>query len=105
MTGKSTALGVKRRIGRGPTYALGYLLVLGGLGLVGPNGLLAWGEQLNTLDERRGQIALLEAERAELDGLVTALDPNNADPDLVGEIARRDLNVAHPDDYVLMLDD
>ena len=99
------ALGVSRRIGRGPLLALGYLLLLGGLSLIGPNGLLAWGEQLGTLDERTAQIALLEDERDELQGLVTALDPNNADPDLVSEITRRDLNVAHPDDYVLMLDD
>ena len=84
--------------------ALGFLLVLAGLALAGPYGLLAWGENNALLKQRQDRIATLEAERAELSNLVTQLDPEHVDPDLANELVRRDLNVAHPDEYVLELD-
>lgn len=85
--------------------ALAVLLLLGGLALVGPYGLLAWGENIALLEKRQDHIAELMAQRDELKNRVTLLDPDHADPDLVTELLRRDLNVAHPDEYVIELDD
>ncbi|QSB43805.1 septum formation initiator family protein [Altererythrobacter sp. FM1] len=84
--------------------ALGCLLVLGGLAIVGPSGLLAWSENLRQLDQRHAQIAKLKHERDELKIVVDALNPNHADPDLVGELIRRDLNAVRPDEVVISLD-
>ena len=83
--------------------ALGALLLLGGLGLAGPSGLLAWGENVSLLEQRQAQIEKLSAERNDLRNLVANLDPDHADPDLVGELIRKNLNVAHPDEVVLEL--
>ncbi len=91
----------KERLTQG--VALGVLLLLGGLAIVGPSGLLAWGDNLRLLDQRRAQIARLTHERNELKMQVDALNPNQADPDLVGELIRRDLNVVHPDEVVILL--
>jgi len=84
--------------------ALGVLLVLAGLALAGPYGLLAWGENIALLEQRQDRIGALEADRAELQNLVTQLDPDHVDPDLATELVRRNLNVAHPDEYVLELE-
>src|SRR5688572_14478776 len=84
--------------------ALGFLLVLAGLALAGPYGLLSWGENIALLEQRQDRIAALQAERDELHNLVTRLDPDHVDPDLATELVRRNLNVAHPDEYVLELE-
>ena len=84
--------------------ALGFLLVLAGLALAGPYGLLSWGENLALLEQRQERIAALEADREELQNLVALLDPDHVDPDLSTELVRRNMNVAHPDEYVLELE-
>lgn len=83
--------------------ALACLLLMGGLALAGPYGVLAWGENLALLDQREKQIASLEHETERLENLVALLDPNHVDPDLSTELLRRDLNVAHPDEYIIEL--
>jgi len=83
--------------------ALGWLLLLGGLAFAGPYGVLAWGEGLSLLDKRESQIATLEKENERLENLVVLLDPEEIDSDLSTELLRRDLNVAHPDEYILDL--
>lgn len=83
--------------------ALGYLLLLGGLSLAGPYGMLSWGENLSLLDKREAQIAQLEKERADLKNRVALLDPDHIDPDMAGELIRSDLNVVHPDEYIFEL--
>jgi cell division protein FtsB len=88
----------------GEFVALGALLLLGGLALAGPYGMLSWGESIAMLEERQDRIASLEAERDRLQNLVTQLDPDRVDPDLATELVRRNLNVAHPDEYVLELE-
>ena len=84
--------------------ALGVLLILAGLTLAGPYGLLSWGENIAMLEQRQERIAQLEAERDKLKNLVTLLDPDHVDPDLSTELVRRNMNVAHPDEYVLELE-
>jgi cell division protein FtsB len=83
--------------------ALGFLLLLGGLALAGPYGVLAWGENIALLDQRETRLAVLAEERDELENRVERLSPNNADPDLAAELIRRDLNMIHPDEYVIEL--
>lgn len=81
--------------------ALAILLALGGLALAGPYGLLAWGEDRALLEKRQHRIAELRAERADLQNLVERLNPDHVDPDLATELLRRNLNVAHEDEYVI----
>ena len=84
--------------------ALGILLVIGGLALAGPYGVLAWGENIALLEKREARIAELQAERDELENLVDRLNPDHVDPDLATELMRKNLNVAHPDEYVVEID-
>jgi len=84
--------------------ALLLLLVLAGLAVAGPYGVLSWGENRARLEQRERQIAELEERRAEYENLVERLDPNHVDPDLASELVRRNLNVAHPDEYIIELD-
>lgn len=81
--------------------ALGWLLLLGVLALAGPYGVLSWGENIALLEQRDARITALNEQRDELANLVTRLDPDNVDPDLATELVRKNLNVAHPDEYVM----
>ena len=85
--------------------ALCVLLALGGLAIAGPSGLLAWSEHLQLLDQRQTQIADMTERRDTLQNRVALLNPDRADPDLVGELLREKLNVAHPDEVLITLDD
>jgi len=94
---------LSRREKRVQMAALGWLLLLGGLAIAGPGGVLAWGENLSLLDKREAQIKALSAERDELRNRVALLDPSHVDPDLAGELVRKNLNVVHPDEVVITL--
>lgn len=83
------------------SLALVALLVLGAIGVAGPSGLLAWGENARLLGQREAEIARLESERDQLKNRVALLNPQHADPDLVGELLRSNLNMAHPDELVI----
>lgn len=84
---------------------LAALLVMGLIAVAGPSGLLAWSENLRLLDERKAQLAVLEKERDALANKVELLDRDHADPDMVGELLRSQLNVVHPDEVVIKLED
>jgi len=86
-----------------PLGALGLLLFLGGMALAGPSGLLAWSENLAALEKRQAEIQTLGEQRDELRNRVALLDPNHVDPDLAGELIRKNLNVVHPDEVVVKL--
>ncbi len=83
--------------------ALVCLLVLAGFSLAGPSGILAWAENQRMLGERRAELVQLTKERDELRNRVALLDPRQMDPDLAGELLRSNLNVAHPDEMVMLL--
>jgi len=85
--------------------ALAYLLLLGGLALAGPWGVLSWGESLSLLQKRQAQIVQLDKERADLKNRVALLDPQHVDPDMASELIRSDLNVVHSDEYIYELHD
>lgn len=83
--------------------ALFCLLFMGGMALAGPSGLLAWSENNRILAERQKELKQLQEERQELKNRVALLDPTNVDPDMAGELLRKDLNVVHPDEMVMLL--
>ncbi len=83
--------------------ALCGLIVLAAIMVAGPSGLLAWRDYHQQLDRDRGEIARLTAQRDGLKNRVALLDPRHVDPDLAGELLRRDLNVIHPDELVMLL--
>lgn len=83
--------------------ALGCLLVMGGLALFGPSGLMAWSENNRLLAERQKEVQQLKVEREELKNRVALLDPQHVDPDMAGELLRSNLNVVHPDEMVMLL--
>jgi cell division protein FtsB len=93
-----------RRDGMTQGLALASLLVMGGLALVGPSGILAWSENSSLLVERERDILRLSGQRDELRNRVNLLDPGQADADLAGELLRSNLNVVHPDEMVLLVD-
>ena len=84
--------------------ALLVLMLIGGLALIGPSGVLAWGEQAARLSEHEQRIAALQERKAELENRVELLDPENVDPDFASELVRGNLGVAHPDEYVVELE-
>jgi cell division protein FtsB len=83
--------------------ALVCLLVLGGFAVAGPSGVLAWSENQRLLDQRLAEVKALSAERDELRNRVRLLDPRHTDSDLAGELLRKDLNVVHPDEKVMLI--
>ena len=87
------------------SFALVLLVVLTIGAIAGPTGLLAWAENSEVLSERQTRIAVLTEKRDALKNRVDLLDPNGADPDLVGELVRKDLGVIHPDEIVVTLED
>lgn len=84
--------------------ALAGLLLIAGFAIAGPTGLLAWNESEELLQQRQAQIAQLQEERDALKNKVDRLNPDGADPDLVGELLRKNMNVVHPDEVVITLD-
>jgi cell division protein FtsB len=87
----------------GPGFALLTLLAIAGYAVLGPTGVLAWGEYQKALDSRELQLAQLEVKRDALKNRVALLDPKGADPDLIGELLRKDVNVVHPDEIIVPL--
>ncbi|MGB5484073.1 FtsB family cell division protein [Parasphingorhabdus sp.] len=91
------------RAALGPGFALVTLLAIAGYAVIGPTGVLAWGEYQAKLETRGIELAKLEAERDALGNRVQLLDPRGADPDLISELMRKKLNVVHPDEIIVPL--
>jgi cell division protein FtsB len=94
---------ILKRQSRMQMAALGTLLFMLGLAVAGPSGLLAWSDNLRMLDQRQQELKQIQLERDELKNRVSLLDPRNTDPDLAGELLRRDLNVVHQDEMVMLI--
>ena len=88
-----------------PLLAMGALLLVAGLGVAGPTGLLAWRENAAALKLREAEIARLTANRDALRNRVILLDPEAADPDLASELVREQLGVMREDEVVITLED
>ena len=72
--------------------------------VAGPNGLLAWGGYHHDLEQRKAELAKLEAERQQLRHRSALLDPRKADPDMAEELVRRDLGLVREDEVVIPLE-
>lgn len=75
----------------------------GGYAVLGANGLLAYGDYKRQVAKREHQFAALDQKRELLRNRVALLDPRHANPDMVDELVRRELNVAHPDEVIVPL--
>lgn len=74
--------------------------------VLGPNGIVAARQVRHELEAKQRDYAVLEKQRAELKNRVDLLDPKRgADPDMVQELARKQLNVVRPDEVIIPLDD
>ncbi len=71
--------------------------------VLGPNGVLAYRDYTRRLEQRQADYACLEKARAEMRNRVALLDPRRADPDMVDELVRKELNVTHPDEFIVPL--
>ena len=87
----------------GPALAIVLLALFAGYAVLGSNGILAWGDYSRALEERRHDLAKVKAERDRLKNRVDLVDPRHADPDMVDELVRRELNVGHPDEVIVPL--
>ena len=85
----------------GPCLALLALLAIASYALLGPTGIIAWTDYRAALNERTAELATLEKERDSLRNRQRLLDRDNVDPDLAGELMRKDLNVVAPDEVVV----
>lgn len=86
-----------------PALALIIVAFFGGYALFGANGILAGFEYRHMLETRQAELALLQKEKAEVANRVALLDPKRANPDLVDELVRRELGLAHPDEVIIPL--
>ena len=73
--------------------------------VLGPTGVVATKEFKAELAQKHIEYAALEKKRAEIKNRVDLLDPKRgADPDMVEELVRKQLNVARPDEVIVPLD-
>jgi cell division protein FtsB len=72
--------------------------------LLGPTGVIAAKGFRAELEQKQVEYAALDKKRAEIKNRVDLLDPKRgADPDLVDELVRKDLNVTRPDEVIVPL--
>jgi cell division protein FtsB len=86
-----------------PAIGLTIIAFFGAYAVLGRNGVLAYGDYKRQLVKREKDFAELDRRRAVLKNRVALLNPDRADPDLVDEMVRRELNVAHPDEVIVPL--
>jgi cell division protein FtsB len=73
--------------------------------LTGSRGLLAWRDLNAELASTRQELEALRAERTALAQRVSRLRHDGLDPDLIDELARRQLSLADPLDVIILLDE
>ena len=72
--------------------------------VLGPTGVIATKEFRAELAQKNLEFAALDKKRAEIKNRVGLLDPKRgADPDMVDELVRKELNVARPDEVIIPL--
>ena len=103
MGGRKQSLSLVRRAAL-PALALVVVGTFAGHAIAGPNGLLAWSGYHRDLEQRRAELASLEAERARLKHRSALLNPKKADPDLADEMVRKDLGLVRPDEVIVPLE-
>jgi cell division protein FtsB len=87
-----------------PALAIVFMGFFGYYAVAGPNGLLRYREYNRAYAKREAEFAQLDKRRAALRNQVALLDPKRgANPDMVDELVRKELNVAHPDEIIVPL--
>ncbi|APG62735.1 septum formation initiator [Sphingorhabdus lutea] len=86
-----------------PALALLSLMGIATYALLGPTGVLAWADYNSAINQRKIELAKLRDERDALKNKVRLLERGNVDPDLAGELMRKELNVVAPDEIVVPL--
>jgi cell division protein FtsB len=71
--------------------------------VLGPNGVLVYGDYKRQQAAKQAELVRLEKQRADLRNRVALLDQKGADPDMVDELTRKKLNVVHPDEVIVPL--
>jgi cell division protein FtsB len=72
--------------------------------VLGPTGIVAAKGFRTELGQRKAEFVALDKHRAELKNRVDLLDPKRgADPDMVEETVRKELNVVRPDEVIVPL--
>ena len=102
MSSSSMLRVILRRAGP-PALALIVMAFFGGYAVVGPNGILAYGDYKRELAVRAARYAALEKQRAVLKNRVALLNPHRANPDMAEELVRKQLKLAHPDEVIVPL--
>jgi cell division protein FtsB len=85
--------------------AYGVALYFGYHAVVGSRGLLAWRQLNQDIAATEQEVAAVRAERQALEDKVHRLRPASLDPDLIDELARRQLSLAGPLDVIILLDE
>ncbi len=86
-----------------PAIGLTIIAFFGAYAVLGRNGVLAYGDYKRQLVKREKDYAVLDRKREVLKNRVALLNPDHANPDMVDEMVRRELNVAHPDEVIVPL--
>ena len=86
-----------------PAIGLTLIAFFGGYAVLGSNGVLAYGDYPRQLAKREKDYAALDERRKVLKNRVALLNPDHANPDMVDEMVRKELNVAHPDEVIVPL--
>jgi cell division protein FtsB len=102
--GRTRSIGELFKAAAGPAVALMIIGFFGGYALVGPNGVLAWGDYARALEKKQVELQQLEAKKRVVANRVALLDPRAANPDLTDELIRERLGYAHPDDIIIPMD-
>ncbi|MGL4314360.1 MAG: FtsB family cell division protein [Sphingomonas sp.] len=100
MAGKSMIRTILRRAGP-PALGLSVIGFFGAYAIVGTNGIMAYGDYKRELAHKQAELAQLKQREAVLQNRVRLLDPHHADPDMVDELARKQLGVVHPDEMIV----
>lgn len=101
MPRRSTKLRATLARAAAPGLALVAMAFFGAYAMLGQNGMLAYGDYKRQLVRRERDYAALDRQRAVLRNRVELLDPRHANPDLVDELTRKQLNVVHPDEVIV----
>jgi cell division protein FtsB len=86
-------------------FAYGLAIYFGYHAMIGSRGLLAWRQLTRDIEATQQDLAAVRAERQALEEKVRRLRPDSLDPDLIDELARRQLSLAGPSDVIILLDE
>ena len=98
---KSSNVGRTLRRAALPGAGMVLIAFFGLYAVFGANGLLAYGDYQRQLAKRERDYAARDLRRAVLRNRVALLDPDHANPDMVDQEVRKQLNVVRPDEVVV----